>query len=260
MKRTGLLAVLFVVLFVVVMAKPVFNYYRLSPFKNFPDGFKSKTVKIKDDTVTYINNESDNGIPCSGNAGSNTVIYLSRQWRLNQLYRLKSNLFCVYNDTFNLMDIDSDGKQEVYSDWIATGGGSGALRNIIIWDVNNGSLKPKYNYPDGLTYNNNQDNKITLSDENGKKEYKFLSIGDTDYVSFSVVGNQHYLDIATYIWGTDEDHFGPHHWKLQKFVLSGDTFVKDTNWNGGKDFVTEKKYAVDNNIYSELTPVFEEIK
>ena len=260
--KLKLLLIISLVVLIIISAKPLFNLYESSPFRNYPDGYKSLSVKIDDSTVTYINDERtpvySDGLPCIG-MGSNITVYLSKPWSFNQVYKIKSNSFCVFNQSFELRDVDVDGKPEIYSEWIATAGGSGAIRNIIIWDVNQGTLKPKYKYPQELLYTNQED-KIILTGENGKKEYGFLSIGDSDYYEFKFKNEKLYLDLAYFIWAADEGHFGPHFWKLQRYVLSGDTFVKDVGWNNGKEYTTESKFAVDDMLNAEISSLFEKIR
>lgn len=237
----------------------------MSPFIDYPDGHKSLSVKTEDGVVTFINDESapdySDSPPCI-NMGSNITVYLSKPWRLNQVYKIKSNLFCVLSESVILRDIDGDGTKEIWSEWIATAGGSGALRNIIVWDIKQGKLEPKYKYPEELVYNNSQDDNISLSNSSNGEEYKFLSIDSESYYNFVSINEKLYLNHAIYIWNVDEgeSHFSDHKWNLARYVLSGDTFARDESWNDGNEYITKSKIGIDDNLNAEISSLFEKIQ
>lgn len=229
----------------------------------YPDGYVAKVVRIGDSLIGYAYNTGgvtadqwfpDHNIP--------PVVFLRNEQSGEQVYEIDLvGAGYTINTRFDVFDADSDGINEVLSEWEAHAGGSGGLKGLIVWKVDEeDGLIPLAGYPQEVS-DEAYENGFIIKDLGTGQALNLLPTSIDFFTEYDFETEPFRLWFARYIWdpsksGMGESHLAPHTWKLRVFKFEGDSFVVDKSWNNGKEYTTEKKIPVDEAGFQELREIF----
>jgi len=217
--------------------------------KQYPKGYKIKSVKMGKHLVAFASDNSCNQHP---------VVYLLNK-RNNFTYEITiEGVSCIWNSKFELVDVDGDGENEVISEWVGSNEGAGGLRGLVVWGLNQRkSLIPLVGYPENVKSEESRDLKIIVTKINASETISFPAISDDFYTDYRTSGSGLKLNYGSFIWNFDagESRNSPHTWNLQRFELVENKFVKDSSWHNGEKYTPEEKLPTE-NVETKLKEIF----
>lgn len=231
-----------------------------SLFVRYPDGFITKTVRI-DDSFIALSFDNDKRVYADcPSLFKSPIMYLSGDVSNSYEFLVGRDLhFNVFNERFDLLDVNGDGKNEIVSEWSGNGCGSSGLKGLVIWKLDSqNKLIPLAGYPK----DKNEESSFIVKNLKTDKVTAFPEITTDCFTDYQLSSSNYNLTIGCPIWNleAEESHNDPHIWRIRVYRFENGSFIKDESWNNGKDFITEKKISEpENNDFNEIKEIIENL-
>lgn len=204
----------------------------------YPNGFITKTVKIDDSLIALSLDNAEPDYADCPTCYKPPVMYSLRD--ASNFYEVNFDLPCIFNERFDLLDVDGDGKNEIVSEWMGHACGAGGLRGLVVWKLDSQKkLIPLAGYPQ----DKNGESKFTVKNLRNSEVSTFPEISSDCFTDYQLSPSHLKLFLSCFVWDLDagESRNSPHIWRLQVFKFENGAFVKDESWNNGEEYLTEKK-------------------
>jgi len=230
MKKVGLAFIV-----ILLLSGLGFWGYKLKTFHNdrdflvnyFPNGYSSKAVKVGESLVVYADSYTDF-------YEEDPVVYQISGGQIKSVFKISIGDFNVYNDKFMATD------DLLISEWIGSADGSDGLRGLVLWKVIDGKLQPVGGYSDDDEVFSS-DSKISVISEKEQNQQFSFPLGGMNAYSEYKFSDPLELRYAFMIWKPEESHGGSHQWQLSSYILKGNGFIRNQNWNNGETYTTKEK-------------------